>query len=65
VNAELGIFAPSNINANDGMNLLQIDPSTDDMWSPLTAGKTITLISYYNMANLYNNKDNYGLINFK
>lgn len=34
------------------------------MWSPLTVGKTYTLISYYNMANLYNNKDNYGLINF-
>ncbi|KAL4471691.1 hypothetical protein ABPG74_008584 [Tetrahymena malaccensis] len=63
-NAELGIFAPSPINANDGMNLLQINELTGDMWSPLTVGKTYTLISYYNLANLYNNKNNFGLINF-
>lgn len=64
VNAELGIYSPSKINANDGMNLLSIDPTTDDMWSPLTVGKTTTLISYFNLANLYNNKDNFNLINF-
>lgn len=63
-NAELGIYAPSPINANDGMNLLQINELTGDMWSPLTIGKTYTLISYFNLANLYNNKNNFGLINF-
>jgi hypothetical protein len=64
-NAELGIYSPCEINANDGMNLLSIDPETEDMWSPNAPGKTITLISYYNMANLYNNINNPGIINFK
>lgn len=65
LNAELGLYAPSNINANDGMNLLSVNTTSEDMWSPLDTTKTITLISYYNMANLYNNKDNAGIINFK
>ena len=46
------------------MNLLQINEDTNDMWLPSDLGKTYTLISYYNMANLYNNNDNYGLINY-
>lgn len=65
VNAEIGLFAPSPLNANDGMNLLSINATSGDMWDPMATGKTTTLISYYNMANLYNNKNNLGLINFK
>lgn len=32
--AELGIYTPSNIDANDGMNLLRIDDDKQDMIPP-------------------------------
>ena len=32
--AELGIYIPSNIDANDGMNLLRIDDDKEDMIPP-------------------------------
>jgi hypothetical protein len=47
------------------MNLLSIDDTSGDMLDANNPLSSVSLISYFNLANLYNNKDNYGLINYK
>ncbi|EGR34535.1 hypothetical protein IMG5_007940, partial [Ichthyophthirius multifiliis] len=64
-NAELGIYLEKgSLNANDGMQLLSVDQNTGDMLDPNDPAASVSIISYYNMAQFYNNKDNFGLINY-